>query len=126
MKVNLQISVDIDRVPVELQRLIAEASDKLAGLVQDLQFIDVVDGNPYYVHKAIDETRRSFVTVDNSLEEIQALVVDYQKALSHLMSEQPTEQNIAPLEQTVQGWDKTLSELREQLGGEDDKQDEEG
>tara|TARA_B100000131_G_scaffold206335_1_gene198448 strand:+ start:2163 stop:2546 length:384 start_codon:yes stop_codon:yes gene_type:complete len=126
MKVNLQFSVDIDRVPAELQRLISQAGDKLAELAQDLKFIDAVDGNPYYVNKQVDEVRKSFVAIDNSLEEIQKLVVDYQGALTQLMAEPSLEQELMPLADAVEGWDKTLSEMREQLGGEDDsKQDEE-
>jgi hypothetical protein len=129
MKVNLQFSVDIDRVPDEIGRLIFKTAMEMVTAADELKMVDIIDGNPYYANKQVDEVRQSLVPLDNALEEIQALIVSYQVALTEVMSKPDSKQEntslASPTADTVAGWDKSLSELREQLGGSDDKNNEE-
>ena len=130
MKVNLNFSVDIDRVPDEIWRLICGLSDELKTLSDELKMVDITDGNPYYANKQVDDIRKSLVPVDSALEEVQTLIVGYQAALTQIMSgdeEQSHTGTLAsPTADTIAGWDKTLSDMREQLGGDNGESNEEG
>ena len=131
MKVNLQFSVDIDRVPDEIGRLLYKLSMELKTISDEIALVDIIDGNPYYASKQVDEVRKSLVPIDIALEEVQGIIVGYQAALTQVMTASGDEQEHAgtlasPAASTVAGWDKTLSELREQLGGSDGIDNEEG
>ena len=128
MKVNLQLSVDIDRVPDEIHRLIIIASRELHDAAKALEYVDITDGNPYYANEGVDKVRQTLVPIDTALEEIQVLIAGYQSALTEIMSasmEVPEEGHAgtlaSPSAETIAGWDKSLTNLREQLGGSDDE-----
>ena len=85
MRVNVQYGVELDEVPVEIQRLLDQAAEQLENLLHTAHKIKVVGGNPYLAHEEIEKIRLALPSFDTSLEDIQSLLKGYQAALTQLM-----------------------------------------
>ena len=121
MKVNLSFEVDLEKVPEEIQKLTIRSAQNLGAIHDSLRAITVLERNPYIVHKEVDGVRQALLGLDSSLEEIQTLLSGYQAALTQVMAApDDNAPEVATFPNEVEGWDKTLSELREHLGGNDD------
>ena len=79
MKVTLQRTVDLNEVPVEIDKMMQSCATKLQTVSNIVSSIDSMDPDKFA--EQVDFVRRKLFDVDNGLEECSTILQGYQNAL---------------------------------------------
>ena len=80
MKVKMQHTVDLEEVPVEVDRMMQTCIAKLKTISNITATVDSMD--PEKFTERVDFIRRKLFDVDNSLEECATIMSGYQSAIT--------------------------------------------
>ena len=82
MNVNIRYSIELDKLPKEVKKLLVEARQKAEGsLLDDFEQIesDFEDENYFRILKVILEIRKKLYSLDVRLQDCHSILADYQK-----------------------------------------------
>ena len=97
MKVTMQHTVELNEVPMRINKIIEECAVQLTTISKIATAVDCM--NPEKFASQVDFLRKKLFTVDNKLEECFSLMAGYQQALKQT----------APLEESVKDPNKDLT-----------------
>ena len=111
MNVSINYTVELDKLPLEVKKLLIEARQTLEGSLLDgfeLAEDDFDNENYFRILNSILEIRRQLYNVDMRLQDCHTILADYQKLL--LNGKKKEEENVEQLALDLEGSDIVVDE----------------
>ena len=93
MKVTMQHTVELNEVPLEVDKMMQACATKLKIISNVATTADPMD--PEKFAEQVDFIRRKLFDADNQLEECVTIMRGYEKAISHNIKESPDQEEIS-------------------------------